>query len=472
MKQVQGGRVWGVVGIGLFAYAAVAAAACGSDDPKGKDRNRAPGEGGGAGGEGATAGVPSSGGTDTSNAGAYPTDGGTPSGGVPSGGDGGSGGEPPVTDGGAGGAPTEPSTFDCSPREGSPQLLQVTELTDAADYPVGITQPAGETERLYVVELKGLIRVLKGNAFLPEPFLDFQGYVDHSEPERGLVALAFHPNFAQNRRYFIAYTAGGTNGGTLQLSELEAANADVSRLLEKPLLQITTPGPNHIGRALAFGPDGNLYLATGDGGGSADEQLQGQLATGLLGKVLRIDVDSTPAAGKAYAIPSGNMAGGAPERWAFGLRFPLGLSFDACTGDMFLGDASSTRAEINHAPRDVGGQNYGWSMYDGTACFKPACTQAGKTFPLYETEDAFLLHGGYVYRGHALPSHRGRYFAVDRAEQHAVAFEIVNGTAVVRDLSTDLGEDAVGTQGIGQDSRGELYLTNTSGKVYRIDPEP
>ncbi len=471
MKHLCGGRTWGVLGIGLLAYAAVAVVACGSEDPKNRDPRRPTDDGGEAGTEPSSGGVPNMGGKSGGGGGGgdIPTGGGTPSEGGQSGG---SGGEPIGTDGGAGGTPSEPSPFDCSPREGTPQLLQLTELTATADYPVGIAQPAGETERLFVVELKGLIRILKGSTFAPEPFLDLQGSLSFSEPERGLVALAFHPDYAENGRFFVAYTVGPTNGGTLQLSELKAQDADHANPAEKPLLQLTLPGPNHIGRALAFGPDGNLYLATGDGGGSADEQLQGQSATGLLGKVLRIDVDSTPAAGKAYAIPSGNMAGGAPERWAFGLRFPLGLSFDACTGDLYLGDASSTRAEINHAPRDVGGQNYGWSMYDGTLCFKPACAQAGKAFPLYETADAFHLLGGYVYRGAALPSHRGRYFTVDLSEQHAVAFEVVGDTPVVRDLSTDLGANAIGTLSIGQDSRGELYLTNQSGSIYRLDAEP
>ena len=173
----------------------------------------------------------------------------------------------------------------------------------------------------------------------------------------------------------------------------------------------------------------------------------------------------------AYAIPAGNMGGGAPERWAFGLRFPLGLSFDACTGDMFVGDSHSSVEEINFAPAKAGGQNYGWSMYAGNECFKPACTATGKTFPTYINDDAFMLHGGFVYRGSKLPSFRGHYFAVDRSNQVAVAFELVNSAPVLRNLSADLGANLVGTQGIGQDSRGELYLANHSGAVYRIDPE-
>lgn len=391
---------------------------------------------------------------------------------------GGGGGEPGTEVGGAGaggaGGSSDPGPellFDCTPATGAQQALKLTEVSKVLSLPMAVAQPLGETERLFVAELKGTIRILKGTQLAPEPFLDLSGVVDFSDPERGLVALAFHPRYADNGRFFVVYTKAPSTNGTLQLSEFQRADADHAAPTEKPLLTVAQPKPNHIGRALAFGPDGNLYWGLGDGGGSADETLVGQLATGLLGKIARIDVDSAPAASSAYAIPAGNMAGGAPERWAFGLRFPLGLSFDACTGDMFVADSHSSVEEINFAPAKQGGQNYGWSMYAGNECFHPACSAAGKTFPAYVNDDAFMLHGGFVYRGSKLPSFRGHYFAVDRSSQVAVAFELVNNAPVLRNLSADLGENLVGTQGIGQDSRGELYLANRSGVVYRIDPE-
>lgn len=392
---------------------------------------------------------------------------------------GGGAGEPGTVVGGAGaggaggsGDPGPELLFDCTAATGAQQSLKLTEVSKALSLPMAVAQPLGETERLFVAELSGAIRILKGTQLAPEPFLALGGIIDFSDPERGLVALAFHPRYVDNGRFFVVYTTAPSNGGTLQLSEFQRADADHAAPTEKPLLTVAQPKPNHVGRALAFGPDGNLYWALGDGGGSSDESLVGQLATGLLGKIARIDVDAAPAASKAYAIPAGNMAGGAPERWAFGLRFPLGLSFDACTGDMFVADSQSPAfEEINFAPAKQGGQNYGWSMYAGNECFKPACTAAGKTFPAYVNDDAFMLHGGFVYRGSKLPSFRGHYFAVDRSSQVAVAFELVNGAPVLRNLSADLGVNLVGTQGIGQDSHGELYLANHSGAVYRIDPE-
>lgn len=471
------GRTWLRVG-GMLLTATTLSVACGDDDDSPKPQAE--------GGETGSAGSPA-----VNGGAASPGDGGAEPGlgGVGSTPEAGRGGEGGVTDvpveggaagvstaggaGGAGGGNSGPETlFDCSAPAGEAQALQLTEISKVFDYPITVAQPLGETERLFVAELKGLVRILKNGTLAPEPFIDLTAKVGLLAPERGLVALAFHPNYAENGRFFVVYTKDPTTGGSLQLSEFSRADADHAAPTEKPLLEVTLTKSNHISRALAFGPDGNLYWALGDGGGSGDEGLQGQLATGLFGKVVRIDVDSKPAASKAYAIPAGNMAGGAPERWAFGLRFPLGLSFDACTGDLFLTDSGKDHQEVNYLPAgQASGANFGWSMYDANACFKPACIPAGKTFPLYESATAFRINGGFVYRGSALPSFRGHYFAIDLDQQFAIALQIVNGAPVVRNLSADLGAKLLGTQGIGQDSRGELYVTNSNGSVYRIDPE-
>jgi glucose/arabinose dehydrogenase len=331
--------------------------------------------------------------------------------------------------------------------------------------PTFVTGAGDGSGRLFVLEKRGTVRIVRGGQVADEPFLDIRSRVTSSGNEQGLLGLAFHPRFAENGRFFVYYTAA--DGGANTLAEFRVSSADPDRAdpaSGRVLFAIPDQYSNHNGGMLAFGPDGFLYVALGDGGGAGDPLRSAQDLANPLGSILRIDVDAPPAAGLAYAIPSDNpfvgRAGARPEIWAYGLRNPWRFSFDRQTGDLWIADVGqNAREEVDFQPAgSPGGQNYGWSIMEGTACYRPTsgCESSGLILPVFEYthSDGCSITGGYVYRGAAFPALRGAYFAADYCTGAAWAIRR-EGERVRADRLPDF---PTGISSFGEDDAGELYI--------------
>ncbi len=375
--------------------------------------------------------------------------------------------------------------------------LRLTLVTGGLEAPVLVTAPPGDRARLFVVEKPGRIRVISGGALLAEPFLDISDSVAESVEEMGLLGLAFHPRFAENRLFYVTYSAdpqGGFNPAhTWVLEEYAADGENPDRALPtgRRLLEIPKPEGNHNGGNLAFGPDALLYIGTGDGGGGGDahgEIGNGQSLGTLLGKLLRIDVDGRGSGPFAqYAVPAGNLfeqsAAALPEIWSIGLRNPWRFSFDSCSGDLYIGDVGQEgREEIDFQPAFASaGHNYGWRLMEAELCYEPdsGCDAAAQaiTLPIasYGRDVGQAITGGYVYRGELIPELRGTYLYADYQSAAFFALRTSAGAleAAPVDISGELNpERAVGhIASFGQDAAGELYVVSFDGELYRIDPE-
>jgi len=298
-------------------------------------------------------------------------------------------------------------------------------LVSGLTRPVGIEAAPLDTTRLFILEQRGAIRIVKDGVLLASPFLDIDALVDSaSGNERGLLGLAFHPDYASNRRFFVNYTDNSGNTVIARYETLVGDPEHADPASAKVLLTVSQPFSNHNGGQLAFGPDGYLYAGLGDGGSANDPDERAQDDSTLLGKMLRIDVDVEQA--PYYALPAGNPH---PERglplglaWAKGLRNPWRFSFDRATGDLYIGDVGqSTYEEIDVQPAgSTDERNYGWDHFEGVHCLpnpdpQPPCpaTTDGFTMPVHEYDHSqgCSITGGYVYRGCALPDLQGTYGA-------------------------------------------------------------
>lgn len=354
--------------------------------------------------------------------------------------------------------------------------------------PIAVTAPPGDTTRIFIVEQTGRIRIVRNGEVLGTPFLDLRGRIV-AGGERGLLGLAFHPFYDVNGQFFVDYTMVRDGNLLSVVSRYHvSANPDIADAgSEEILLEQPQPFVAHNGGQLAFDLAGFLYITFGDGGQSARQQNTAQDPTTWLGKVLRIDVDG----GKPYAIPLDNPYVGADgvldEIWTMGHRNPWRLSFDRATGDAYIGDVGEgSREEIDLVPAGDGGQNFGWCCREGTLPF-PGCFQAGTTCPAVETltsplleyphEEGCSVSGGFVYRGCALPDLHGTYFYADYCSEFIRSF--VNDGGVVtnqRDWTADLTPDPPLTidriPGFGEDARGEIYVCDIGGEVFKIVPKP
>ncbi len=348
-----------------------------------------------------------------------------------------------------------------------PDTLKLEQFTKGLDAPIGVTSAGDGSGRLYVNEQPGRVRIVGADGSLQaQPFVDLSDRIS-SGGERGLLGLAFHPKYADNRRFFVDYT---DRDGNTVVSELHAsadgASADASS--EKVLLQVKQPFANHNGGQLAFGPDGDLYIGLGDGGSGGDPHGNGQNTSVLLGKLLRIDVDATPADGKAYAIPADNpfvSGGGAPEVWAYGLRNPWRFSFDVETGDLYIGDVGQGQwEEIDRQPAgSPGGANYGWNVMEGRHCYQgAACDQRPYLPPIAEySHDGgnCSVTGGVVYRGSAQPDLQGIYVMADYCSGRVFTLNVNEGTITPKQVAQ---VDAAITS-FGTSDDGEIYATDQRG---------
>jgi hypothetical protein len=328
---------------------------------------------------------------------------------------------------------------------------------------VFVTAPPGD-DRLFVVEQDGLIQLLRNGQRLGA-FLDLTALVT-TGGERGLLGLAFHPGYPADPRFYVNYT---DRDGDTVVAEYRAADPDrADPASGRILLTVAQPDRNHNGGMIAFGPDGYLYIGMGDGGGAGDPDRTGQDPASLLGSILRISVDGDP-----YSVPPNPWAGdgGAAEAWAKGLRNPWRFSFD---GDlMYIGDVGQGAwEEIDIAHVDSWRLNFGWSIMEGTHCFRePACDRTGLELPVleYAHEDGDCsVTGGYVYRGADLPELDGSYFYGDYCSGKVASFRHdLEGLFDLRDWTADLGP-VPGLTSFGTDGTGELYLVTAGGTLYRL----
>jgi glucose/arabinose dehydrogenase len=364
-----------------------------------------------------------------------------------------------------------------APVSGTPDLRAAL-VASGLTRPVDLQSTAGDC-RLFVVEQRGRIVVVRDGSVVAAPFLDIVDRV-RSGGEQGLLGLAFHPQYAQNGRFFVNYT---DKGGDTHVAEFRAPvpSADVADpATERLLLFVEQPFANHNGGALAFGPDGFLYIGLGDGGSGRDPFGNGQNLGTHLGKMLRIDVNGA----QPYTVPPSNPflanAAARPEIWAYGLRNPWRFSFDSQTGDLLIGDVGQNAFEeidLGLASRG-GGENYGWDITEASSCHEPAsgCDKTGLTLPIAEYghgAQGCSVTGGYVYRGRRMPGLHGTYFYADYCRSSIRSFRIVNGQAAeARDWSAQLSGNLGNVSSFGVDALGELYMVDHDGAIYRIEPAP
>lgn len=358
----------------------------------------------------------------------------------------------------------------------SAQLIEIEQFNVGGSFsqPVEL-QNAGD-DRLFVVEKAGVIKILNSDGSInATPFLDINSIVFNPtglNDERGLLGLAFHPDYASNGYFYVNYI---DNSGDTQVSRfsVDAGNPDLADPgSEFPIIDYTQPFTNHNGGCLAFGSDGYLYIASGDGGSAGDPGDRAQNTQLVLGKLLRIDVDN-PGGGNNYGIPGDNPFAGSPteaeEIWAYGLRNPWKFSFDSMTNDLWIADVGQGDVEeINKQPITEDGLNYGWRCYEGSAPYNTTgCPPMGDlTFPEAEYSSASgsgncSVTGGYVYRGSLWPGLQGLYFAAD----------VCSGKLFTVDPAgnlVDRGPYGGSWVSFGVDNNDELFVVDISGNIYRI----
>ena len=376
------------------------------------------------------------------------------------------------------------SLFAVQPSAEAQARLRAERMVTGLSASLFMTQAPGDADSFFILEQNtARIRIYRDGTLLPTPFLDLDALVS-SGGERGLLGLAFHPDYATNGWFFVNYT--NNSGDTVIARYTVSADPDVADPdSAETILNIDQPFSNHNGGMIAFGPnDGYLYIGMGDGGSGGDPQNNGQTRTTLLGKMLRIDVDN----GLPYTIPADNPFVNDPstldEIWAIGVRNPWRWSFDRATGDLWIADVGQSEIEeINFQAADSpGGENYGWRLKEGTQCYNPrtGCDPGGLTDPIYEyTHGGFPFRcsvtGGYVYRGEQIPLLQGAYFFSDYCSSQIWSLRYRNGNVVdFQDRTNDIDEadqiDSVAS--FAEDASGELYILDLAdGEVFKIVTE-
>ena len=330
-------------------------------------------------------------------------------------------------------------------------------------------------DRLFIVEKRGVIEILQLDGTTnPTPFLDIQSIVltpGGNYDERGLLGLAFHPDYINNGYFYVNYI---DNFGNTQISRFSVSTSDPNIAdpdSEFQILEVEQPYANHNGGCLRFGPEGYLYIGLGDGGSAGDPENRSQNLQTLLGKMLRIDIDNTEGSTN-YAVPSNNPFVGDPnaldEIWSYGLRNPWRFSFDSETDELWIGDVGQgSIEEINRAPAGVSGQNYGWRCYEGTQEYNTSgCpNQSELTFPMAEYSHSggnCSITGGYVYRGEIYENFLGVYFYADFCSGEI-------GTIDQSNNQINHGSYNGSWVSFGEDKNKELYIIDNFGSIYKIE---
>ena len=351
--------------------------------------------------------------------------------------------------------------------------IRLESLAKGLREPLGSAHAGDGSGRLFIVEQEGTVRIWKNGKLSEKPFLDVRDRVV-SGGEMGLLGLAFHPKFSENRRFFVNYTSRSKGLQTV-ISEFKVGGRpdEFDPKSERVLLTIPQPFANHNGGDIVFGPDGFLYVGMGDGGSANDPQGNGQRLSTLLGKMLRIDVDRKEG-GKGYGVPSDNpfigVKNAAPEIWAYGLRNPWRFSFDRGSGLLFAGDVGqNAREEIDLIRK---GRNYGWNVMEGSICtpgVNPICDRSRFERPLldYPRSEGTVVVGGYVYRGKSIPRVAGFYFYGDFGSGRIWAFRYDGKAVIDHRLILQTGRNV---SSFGEDEEGELYVIDYAGELLKIVP--
>ncbi len=355
---------------------------------------------------------------------------------------------------------------------GCPEWPQITlgQRLVSANRPVHITHAGDRSGRLFVVEQPGRIRVIRDDALLATPFLDISSRVSGGG-EQGLLSIAFPPGYARKGHFYVSYTRAADGASVIARYFRSPGNPNVADAnSEEVILTVEQPFAIHNGGLIAFGPDGYLYVSLGDGGAAEDFLNNAQNTDSLLGKMLRIDVESGAF---PYAVPSDNpfvgLDGHRGEIWALGLRNPWRFSFDRASGDLYIADVGHNRwEEVNVQPASSrGGENYGWNVMEGPQCFTTFfCDRTGLTLPAYEYTHltGCSVIGGFVYRGSDYPCLQGMYLYSDFCTGGVWGLKQVDGVWESR-LLTNTSLQIVS---FGEDEDGELYALDLNGGVFAI----
>lgn len=371
------------------------------------------------------------------------------------------------------------SVADLGPNAGQ---IVATAVATGFSSPVFATSAPGDPNRLYVVEKDlGRIALLDLATGARSTFLSIPTSQLTTGGEQGLLSLAFHPNYQSNGLFYVNLV--NANGDVEVHSYTRSAgNPDVANATGTTVITVPHPGQtNHNGGTVLFGPDGYLYVSIGDGGGGGDPGENAQNINSLLGKILRLDINSDAFPGDAtrnYAIPAGNPfvgVAGADEIWAYGLRNPWRISFDSATGDLYIADVGqSAREEIDFQPAGTGGRNYGWDTREGTLFFEGSNSPAFVD-PIFEYDRTLgqSVTGGYVYHGPA-PGMQGSYLFADFLSNRVWSLRVQNGVAVdvierTSQISTG-GAPLSQIVSFGVDGNGALYAISLAGTIYRLTP--
>ncbi len=335
---------------------------------------------------------------------------------------------------------------------------------------VHITNAGDGSGRLFVVEQSGRIRVIRDDALLPAPFLDISPRVADGG-EQGLLSVAFPPGYARKGHFYVSYIRQEDGSSTIARYFLSPGNPDVADANSgEILLTVEQPFAIHNAGLIAFGPDGYLYLSLGDGGSAEDFLNNAQNTTSLLGKMLRIDVESGAF---PYAVPSDNpfvgLNGYREEIWALGFRNPWRFSFDRDSRDLYIADVGHNRwEEVNVQPASSrGGENYGWNVMEGLNCFTtPFCDRTGLTLPTYQYTHltGCSIIGGFVYRGSDYPCLEGMYLYSDFCTGGVWGLKQVGGVWQSRLLTGT----SLQIASFGEDENGELFALDLNGGVYTV----
>ena len=341
--------------------------------------------------------------------------------------------------------------------------------------PVYLTH-AGEEAQMFIVEKAGRIYLVENGVVQPAPFLDITDRVGSGASEQGLLSVAFPPDFTATGHFYVNYTdqVGDTVIARYQVLTQDVRQADTGS--EQVILQIEQPAANHNGGQLQFGPDGYLYIGTGDGGRAGDPWGNAQNPGVLLGKMLRIDVAGTDT----YVVPASNpftsQSGARPEIWATGLRNSWRFSFDRSTGDLYMADVGQNLyEEVSVQPAvSSGGENYGWDVMEASHCFDPQtdCDSSGLVLPVaeYDHGQGCSITGGYVYRGTQYPQMAGVYFFGDFCSGNIWGLK----QEATGDWKMALLLNApINISSFGEDSTGELYVIDyRDGTIYHLIASP
>jgi glucose/arabinose dehydrogenase len=346
------------------------------------------------------------------------------------------------------------------------QLTQVSDLGSVVD----IKHAGDNSQRLFLLQQSGVIRILRDGELLSEPFIDISSRI-RSGGEEGLLSLDFAPDFSANGHVYLYYS---NRDGDTVLSRFIAQGNSADPNTEEILLVFNQPSGNHNGGRIEFGPDGMLYLGLGDGGGAGDTDGNAQNSQTLLGKIIRLDVESTQT---GFVIPADNPFINDPntrsEIWALGLRNPWRIAFDNLTGDLYIADVGQNEfEEVNFQPANsAGGENYGWNIMEATACFNSSsCDSSGLTMPAasYDHSEGCSITGGQVYRGNDYPDLVGRYLYGDFCTGRIWSLKKVQNnwqTEILRASGN-------GMFTFGEDQSGNVYLSASDGVFLLSDGTP